>query len=1202
MKLSMKPGFGDRSIHCDKQHLSRLQARALQKIGQSIPRMLIQDVDQTLDWRFYLDYYADLEAITTYQMACEHWLLFGQIEGRFPNAVVLHEYLALRQQELPSDFEAESYILLNPDLRGLIKHRYRREQAIEHYLEHGRQENRPYHSSFDWHFYRQYYEDLTDICSYAAACEHWINFGEAEGRFYCEHDLKIAIDQRRPELPNGFDYQIYLQLNPDLDARFTSHQYREYQAIEHFLNHGQLEGRRFGLMLGHRRCFQSTIDENDWGIPNHHLSQSYQAWIINNEIDAAGYADQVQAAKQLAYQPLISIITPVYNLSPDILFETIQSVIDQTYENWELCLVEAASTEYDLKPLLDHVSRRDLRIKVQFLAQNQGIAANSNLALKAATGEFIALLDHDDLLAPFALYEVVKRLNQCPTDDVIYSDEDKIELNGKRHSPFFKPDWNPDLLTGFMYVGHLTVYRRRLIEALEGFRSEFDFSQDYDLLLRAAERTDRIGHIPKVLYHWRVIRGSAAAGDKGFARASNLAALADAAQRRGYDAEVLEYPTANRLRLRLPEYPLVSIIIPSDREDLLLTCLDSLFLSGYPNFEIVIVTNSGLGQRISSAYAASTGRASRIKIVPFDLPYNFSAKCNRGAEVAQGKYVLLLNDDVRPIDRDWIESLVAVAEQDGIGSVSPKLLYETGQIQYAGMVTGVRGLVGTAFHQFPGDSTAYANYIQSPRAVSILCGACALIRRDLYQLVGGFDEVNTPIMGSDVDLSFKLRERGLRLVYTPFATLTHLGHASISKAKQRSVKLFEDKADLYLLKRWGQYLSEDPYFTERMRELLYHDSPVPYRLYASNASHVSTSRCDVLLVSHELSRTGAPLMLLTLASWLCQTGYFVTLVSPTAGPLLKDYRQLGIPCIIDPLIQESPGSLHHLIKNYDVVVANTILFSRLVRTCKAYHQPVIWMVHEGDFGRQLAQTDMGVQQALREADYVLFPCDQARQLYQPFRGSSRHLTVHNCIRVIGSPPPVSSSVARGRFKIVQVGSIEYRKGQDITLKAIQRLQDCYQDVFEFYFIGRAHDRGLYEQLLSQSQHLNNVHWIGEVSPQAAQAYIAQSDIVVCSSRDETGPIFVLEGMYFGKVIISTQVGVVPEVIEHGISGLFFQQEDFVGLAQNLVNISANPVLFQQLGQSAQRQFEQRFTVEQYGKTLAGLINELHTVRSANANR
>ena len=571
--------------------------------------------------------------------------------------------------------------------------------------------------------------------------------------------------------------------------------------------------------------------------------QWYQTWIAENEPDEVQLAEQRQTATELANRPLISILTPVCDPAPEMLCRTIQSVVDQTYDHWELCLGDGHSTRPGVREALERWADKDGRIHVKFLGRNLGISGNSNEALAMAGGEFIALLDHDDLLAPFALFEAVKFLSENRHCDMVYSDQDKIELDGRRHTPFFKPDWSPDLLQAFMYTGHLTVYRRDLVQSLGGFRSEFDFAQDYDLALRVSERTNRIGHIPKILYHWQVLPGSASLGHKPFARTSNVAALASAVERWGYDADVVEYPNVNRIDFRLEEYPLVSIIIPTDREQAIFPSLESLLgKTKYPNLEVVVVTNTNLATQIDDLYSTD----SRVRAVGCDAPFNLSARCNRGVEEAKGEFILLLKDDVEPQDEAWIECLLGYFQQEDVGAVSPKLVRSDGLVQHAGLVTGVRDLVGMAFHAESGESTTYFNLLQSTRTVSALSADCLLIPKHIFNSVGGFDEVNTPTMHADVDLCFRIRERGLRLVYIPFTSLRCMEYApgcslSALAEVERPVRSHPDRADVYLLKRWGGYLSYDPYYTDNMRDLLYCDSPARYRMVASNQPHAASS-------------------------------------------------------------------------------------------------------------------------------------------------------------------------------------------------------------------------------------------------------------------------------------------------------------------------------------------------------------------------
>ena len=371
------------------------------------------------------------------------------------------------------------------------------------------------------------------------------------------------------------------------------------------------------------------------------------------------------------------------------------------------------------------------RIRVQRIEANLGISGNTNRALRVATGDFIALVDHDDVLAPFALYELANAIRRRPTADIFYSDEDRLTESGERARPFFKPEWSPELLYSFMYIGHLTAYRRELALAVGGFRQQFDLSQDYDFALRATEQAREIVHIPHVLYHWREHAASAASGGKPEARKTNIAALVDAVKRRGLDAEVLEYPTANRVRMCLPKAIRVSVIIPTDSSTRAEKCARDLpAASDYPNAEFIIVTSTELIEQLRRL-AEPDQQSSSVRRVRCAFQLFRKMQCG-GCEQRGGERIIFLNDDVEAGQRDWIENLIEPLENQQVGAAAPKLLYPTGRIQHAGLVTGVRGLVGTALHQWPGDSVDYTNFAQSMRTVSALSGG---VSRDA---AGGF--------------------------------------------------------------------------------------------------------------------------------------------------------------------------------------------------------------------------------------------------------------------------------------------------------------------------------------------------------------------------------------------------------------------------------------------------------------------------------
>ncbi len=921
-----------------------------------------------------------------------------------------------------------------------------------------------------------------------------------------------------------------------------------------------------------------------------HSQDAYDQWIARTE-----RRDKQEIQKEIErfnYKPKISIITPVYNVEPKWLNKCIESVVNQFYENWELCIHDDASTNKAILSCLGEWLNRDKRIKVSFGGINQGISAASNQALKSATGEFIALLDNDDELSPDALYENVKLLNDYPDTDLIYSDEDRITETNKRFDPFFKPDWSPQLLFACMYTGHLSVYRKQIVDEVGGFRSEFDFSQDYDLALRITEKTNRIRHIQKVLYHWRSIPGSAAAfGGKLFARNSNIRALKSAVERRGYDAEVKEYPFANRVKFRLRSHPLVSIIIPTDNKKNVFNCIGLLLKNtAYSNFEIIVVTNSLLGEDIINHF-----KGDRIKICRFDKPFNFSLKCNEGASLANGEYLLFLNDDVEAIDDTWLETMVEVFGKENVAGVSPKLFYENDTIQYAGMVTGVRDLVGTAFHCQPKDSGFYFNMIQSERNVSLLSGACMLISKNLFFEVGGFDDVNTPVMHSDLDLCFKILDKKYELIYTPFAALRHIGHLALREAENEGRIEKKGKIDLYMLKKWGDYISRDPYYTANMREILYQHGSRHYRLIAGRQNSDAVFSKDLLFITHDLSLSGAPLLLFDLACNLRQRGYFVTVMSPCDGELTEKYEKENIPLMIDSTISDLPlDETKKFMANFDLIVANTILVWQAVVSAKENNIPVIWMLHESRAGRIMAESNPKIAVALGLADDVIFACEATESLYKKFN-------FRNNFRIMsyGARPleVKGACIAHGDAKLVilQVGSIEPRKGQDILIKSITALSKEYTEGVEAFIVGRkldnAESREFYDTVQKMLKGKDNIHLIDQVPHEEIGGYMERADLFICSSRDEVFPLTVLEAMSAGKAIISTDVGGVSLMMRNNEDGIIVPNEDSTALGNAIISCYEDRDRLKRLGENAKKRFYENFTIDKFAEKFLAIVEE-----------
>lgn len=911
----------------------------------------------------------------------------------------------------------------------------------------------------------------------------------------------------------------------------------------------------------------------------------YAAWIREHEPDAAKLEEQRSSSARWVTRPKISLLVPIHNTAARFLGGMLASVAAQTYDNWELCIVDGGSTDLEMLKVLKSWEAREPRLRIERLAENLGIAENTNRALEMARGDFMACVDHDDLLAPFAVFELARAVNQFPGADIFYSDEDRWSSEEKRHSPFFKPEWSPALLQSSMYLGHLTAYRRDLFAQMAGFRKEFDLSQDYDFALRATEVAREIRHIPSVLYHWREHPGSGSTGGKPAARASNLAALDEAMRRRNLPAEIIEYTTANRARLGISLWPKVTIVIPTDSPERAQACLINLpRATNYPDFEIVLVTNSTL-----AASLKTIGKDDRIRIVPYDHPFNFSDKCNRGAEAATGERLIFYNDDVGPAEADWIQNLIEPLENPEVGGVAPKMLYATGKIQHAGLVTGVRGLIGTAFHQRAADSTEHFNLAQSMRDVSALSAACLAMRRADFFRLGGFDAVNTPIAHSDLDLCFKIREAGLRCVYTPFATLHHTGHVSIGAEEKKKPSVGRDKSSIYLLRRWAGYTTHDPYFPENMRDWLFVDSPTPISMSGRNQPMPPQSSADLLFISHDLSASGAPMMMLHAARWCCQNGFFVALMSPKDGPLRHEFEDAGIPLIIDPLITTGHKSLGKFARDFDCVVANTVFSSPIVRALEEEDLSIMWWLHETMVGEHYLREDPILRLALPRADLVVVPSNSTASVFQPFR-AERIRCLPNAIPDVHVD--LGNWASEQSLRFLLLGTIEPRKGQDVFVQALTLLPPALQNCAEFQMAGRVMDPEFGERIRAVGASSRNFSMAATLTHEEALQALAAVNVVVFPSRDEAMPtVAMLEAMSLGKAIISTTVGGATEFLVHGQNALLVRPEAAAELAEAIATLIKQPELAAGLGKNARATYEQHFTMERFGAQFRDLVME-----------
>ena len=577
---------------------------------------------------------------------------------------------------------------------------------------------------------------------------------------------------------------------------------------------------RNGLTAPKRRILNDLL-------PNH-TRRDYESWIAL--YDTLSSADRVAIAVAVATlprRPLISVVMPVYNSPEEYLVRALDTVRAQLYPNWELCIADDASTKPHVAQVLERYAALDSRIKVEWRQKNGHISAASNSALALATGEFVALMDHDDELPSHALYRVAVEINRHPDLDILYSDEDHIDETGRRYNPYFKSDWDINRLCGQNMVSHLGVYRRSLLEEIGGFREGYEGSQDYDLVLRAAERTmpERIRHVPMILYHWRVFSHSASFSTSSLDTATDAArrAVGDYFARRGIAARIGPAPGAesySRVEFPVPSpQPLVSLIVPTrDKLEILRPCVDGLLhRTDWPELEVLIVDNDSEAPETLNYFAdLQQQEGKRVRVLHYAGPFNYSAINNHAVRAARGSLIGLINNDIDVISPGWLAEMVSYAIQPEVGAVGAKLYFGDDTIQHAGVVTGINGVANHIHKHLPRNHPGHFGSLHLVRSVTCVTAACLVMRRAVFNEVGGLDEEQLKVAFNDVDLCLRVRKAGYLVVWTPHAELYHL--ESVSRGLDTAPdKIERIKGEVQVMcDRWDEVLTLDPYYNPNL--------------------------------------------------------------------------------------------------------------------------------------------------------------------------------------------------------------------------------------------------------------------------------------------------------------------------------------------------------------------------------------------------
>jgi GT2 family glycosyltransferase len=912
----------------------------------------------------------------------------------------------------------------------------------------------------------------------------------------------------------------------------------------------------------------------------------YDAWIEVNEWNSRRESLLNERLSQIAKPPLLSVVMPVYNPPPEFLDKAIESVIAQVYQNWELCIADDASTDPAVKETLQRWQEREPRVRVLFREENGHISRATNSAAEISRGDYIVLMDQDDEITPDALGEVALYLSEHDETDMLYSDDDKINAQGQRFAPQFKPDWSPELLLSYMYFSHLFVLRRSLFFEAGQLREGYEGSQDYDLALRASEIAARIGHIPKVLYHWRVLPGSTAlsgsAKPESFSAGMN--AVQEAFYRRGVQAKVYQSDWAVKANCGIfshdfpDEGPRVAIIIPTKNNVAVLSvCIESLKKTSYKNYEVIIIDNES-DDAETLDYLSKT-RHKVLRIANPDGKFSFAAINNAAVEQANADYVLFLNNDTEVVTPDWLSQMVGYLGLEGVGAVGARLLFPDGRIQHAGIVHGYyNGMAGPAFKLLPGWNHGYLSYTMVARNYTAATAACLLTRRDLFLSEGGFDEQNFSVAYNDVDYCYRLVASGHRIVYCPTAELIH--HEGYSRG-------FADNPaePAAFRKKYGDKI--DTFYNPNLS--LQHER---FDIEARTVAPESFKPIRALMCAFNLNWEGAPQSQFEMTARLKEMGVIEPIVyCPHEGPLREAYEERGIQVevfehplagVFDlPAYDSAIEKFARRITDWgiELVYGNTQQTFYAIEAAKRSNLPSIWNPREGE-DWQTYFNYLGPEisaRALRCFSYpykVIFVSNATREGCLPLNAHHNFITIHNgpdrekfAAALATRPRDEARSelaISQDEIGVLIVGTVCERKGQIDLIEAFAQIDEQSAGRIKCFIVGdRPSDYS--DSLKSAVQKLpaskrSRVIIVPETSNIAL--YYSAADMFVCTSRIESFPRVILEAMKAGLPIVTTPVYGIPEQVRENINALFYRPGDGAELAEKIERLVNDPHLRQ----------------------------------------
>jgi glycosyltransferase involved in cell wall biosynthesis len=999
-----------------------------------------------------------------------------------------------------------------------------------------------------------------------------------------------------------------------------------YHGIRLVYQHAQISGKRTWIKILPTLKRTSAIPAPAIPTQDQELN-TYRRWIREHEPGKTELEAQKKHQADFNHRPLISILIPINNADKVTLTDTITSVQGQTYPRWELCTTYSLSEAKPVVELLEKTSRRESRMLIKQLAPHEQIANGLNNLLDIGQGDFVLIIEPGGQLAPDSLYAIVNQLNQDPSVDMLYFDEDTISADGNlRHSPWFKPSaLSPDLLLSVNYLRH-AVIRRDLLKEAGNFDASMNSAQEWDLAFRLVEHNARIVHLHRVFYHNRQIPRSNKnkIADMSWESSAYKRCIHVHTQRLGYPEASIELPSPDTVHVHWPvSGKKVSIIIPTkDNVGLLRACLDSIFeKTRYPDFEIILV-DTGSIEAATKQYYDTLALKPGVRVISDPSPFNFQKVCNLGASYADGDVFVFLNNDTEALDPEWLDELVGWAERPEIGIVGARLTRPDHTIQHAGLVIG---LAGHGSHVFDGGAENQCGPFGSSewyRDYQAVTGACLAIRRQVFAQLGGFDEVYRVGYG-DIDLCLRVIDAGYRVVYNPFARLLHHEGATRgltqppSDVLRASVRMYHriQSGDPFFSSNLSHYQrvptiihEHEPPISELILrimqdfDLISRDDldavePLRWDVQIPQPANDSIDNKKMLVVSHELTRSGAPIILWQICAALARKGIQITVLSPEDGPLHQEYLHIGVSVHILPSLLKDARIVLPYLQGQDLVLLNTILCYRVAHAVKASNLPLLFWVHESTFGHQICRANPGAKSAIAITDRLIFPSHATSRLYLEFGPSENHRVIHSGINITPlQPDDVKPPFKRkpDRLYVVVVASIESRKGQDVLLQAFKMLPADISDQVECFLIGRKLDLEFSQNVVKNAKTMGNVHIVGETPANLVMQYLAVADVFILPSRDEALPISLIEAMAFGLAIIATRVGGVTEIIQDQVNGLLVEKEDPAGLAKCITRLYLDKDYRYNLGQAGKHSYQENLTFDKFVERYYTVISELES--------